>query len=409
MNLSKSYDFSIDDWLSYQLKSHCVSIDLSLERVKTVYKNLNISPFNFSTVIVGGTNGKGSTLFFLENVYKEAGYKVGKFSSPHIFKYNERICINAKPVDDENLCEAFAFIQKHKNDITLTYFEYSTLAALYIFKKFNVDIALLEVGLGGRLDAVNIIDADCMVITNIDIDHTDYLGSTREKIAYEKAGILRKYRPLVCSDNNPPKSLLDKISSLLVPVKYVTNPHKYTDNIETSHQKINASVAIEVIKRLDPKNIVSDYIIRKVIQYNKKSLIGRIQTINYKNKTFIFDVAHNVHSVLALSQYIKKLQKKTIVAIFSVLADKDIKKIIKTIRSFIVKWYIYPLEGKDINNRGINTNSLLLCFSLEDKLYCANNYLDAFSEVMNSNYKNILVFGSFYTVSDIMKLVIKNG
>lgn len=215
---------SLQDWLSWQENLNPKEIDLGLDRVSAVLKSLKFSADFFCPVItVAGTNGKGSTVAFIESILHQSDMSVGCYTSPHLFKYNERIRINQQPVSDEVLCEAFEVVdQARKNpatdDIPLTYFEFGTLAALVIFKRFNVDVALLEVGLGGRLDAVNVIDADVSVITSIDIDHVDWLGDDIELIAREKAGIMRSKKPSVVGFLNPPESLLEHAQQHNVPL-----------------------------------------------------------------------------------------------------------------------------------------------------------------------------------------------
>ena len=198
---------TLDQWLNYQETLHGQSIDLTLTRLRQVYLRLFKEKPPFLIITVAGTNGKGSTLAFLEHAYCQAGYNVGLFTSPHLFCYNERVRIKQNNIDDESLCLAFETIETARGDISLTYFEFSFLAALLIFSKQKVDIALLEVGLGGRLDAANVVDCHCALITNIALDHTEYLGTTRAKIALEKAAIARPESPLICADANAPKNL----------------------------------------------------------------------------------------------------------------------------------------------------------------------------------------------------------
>jgi dihydrofolate synthase/folylpolyglutamate synthase len=206
---------SLSDWLEYIEKQHPSAIALGLERVAEVLGRLNTG-LNCPVITVGGTNGKGSTCAMLESILRAAGYRSGLYTSPHLVRYNERVRIAGVEVDDASLCQGFTAVEAARGDIPLTYFEFGTLAALWIFDKKKIEAAILEVGLGGRLDAVNVVDADCAVLTSVAIDHVDYLGSTREEIGREKAGIFRPGRPAVVAEPHPPLSVLNSKTDLLL-------------------------------------------------------------------------------------------------------------------------------------------------------------------------------------------------
>ena len=206
--------FSLAAWLDYLEHRHSEEIQLGLTRVKTVARQLDLLTFDATIIIVAGTNGKGSTVAALETIYRAAGYAVGSYTSPHLIHFNERIRVNLEPITDKTLCAAFTAIEEACESIHLTYFEMATLAALWYFKSFVLDVIILEVGLGGRLDATNIIDADLAIITTIDFDHQAYLGHTKEAIGYEKAGVLRPNQPFIYADKNPPESLITYAKSL---------------------------------------------------------------------------------------------------------------------------------------------------------------------------------------------------
>ncbi|MFA5371974.1 MAG: Mur ligase family protein, partial [Sideroxydans sp.] len=197
---------TLADWLIHLESLHPKTIALGLERMAQVKQRLNLNP-DFPVVIVGGTNGKGSVCAMLESILHAAGYRVGCYTSPHLLSYNERVRIGKQQASDVELCASFDKIEQTRGDILLTYFEFGTLAAMQCFISHKVDVAILEVGLGGRLDAVNVFDADVSVVTSVDIDHTDYLGDTREQIAFEKAGIFRKDRVAICADSDVPQAL----------------------------------------------------------------------------------------------------------------------------------------------------------------------------------------------------------
>ena len=229
-NNQKSANTSLAQWLERLETGHSKKIDLGLQRVKQVYENLAIAKIAPTIITVAGTNGKGSTVAILSAICQQAGYKVGEFTSPHLLKYNERIKINSQNASDEQIIAAFSMIEKACGNISLSYFEYATLAAAIIFKQQQVDIAILEVGLGGRLDSVNAIDTDCAVITTIDIDHCNWLGNTKEVIGYEKAGIMRTGKPAIYGDVNCPQSIIDyakKIKAQLLNRCDSLNPQLY--------------------------------------------------------------------------------------------------------------------------------------------------------------------------------------
>ncbi|MDE0855560.1 MAG: Mur ligase family protein, partial [Nevskia sp.] len=208
MSVAPSVGASLADWLAYQERTHPKAIELGLERTRAVARRLGLLPARAVTLTVAGTNGKGSSVTLAAGIYQAAGYRVGRFTSPHLLRYNERIAIDGVEASDDELCRAFAAIEQARAEIPLTYFEFGTLAALWLFQQAAVDVQVLEVGLGGRLDAVNIVDADCALITNIGLDHTDWLGPDRDSIGLEKAGIMRAGRPAVYAEAAAPQRLL---------------------------------------------------------------------------------------------------------------------------------------------------------------------------------------------------------
>ncbi|HSI29366.1 MAG TPA: Mur ligase family protein, partial [Methylophilus sp.] len=209
---------TVEAWLSYIESLHPKSIEMGLSRVQAVAARLQLE-FPFTVITVGGTNGKGSTCAMLERIYATAGYRVGCYTSPHLVQYQERVRLNGALISDDVLCAAFAAVEFAREEIALTYFEMGTLAALWAFEQQPLDVVILEVGLGGRLDAVNIVDADCAIVTNVDLDHMEFLGDTRELIGHEKAGIYRKEQIAICGDAQPPVSLLNHAAALGVPLK----------------------------------------------------------------------------------------------------------------------------------------------------------------------------------------------
>ena len=381
---------TLDDWLSYQESLHSVEIDLGLDRVRQVYQALFPNGVDFQVATVAGTNGKGSTGTFIRNILVQAGHQVGQFSSPHIHHYNERFSINGVEATDDQIVQAFEAIEAARGNTSLTYFEFSTLAALLIFTQTKVDVAVLEVGLGGRLDSVNVVDADVCAITNIAIDHTDYLGDTREQIGREKAGIMRANTPCVCADMDPPNSIQAQADLLGANLEFITQPYLGEINLPGEHQRYNAALGRRVAQLIDPK-VTNTQIEQGIVS---AQILGRFESIQLDDKTLIFDVAHNEAAVGALSQALKQDPQPTL-AIFAALKDKNITDIIASIHQQIDQWLLVPLDAP----RATSMSELVECFPLGDKLLVCDNMDEALARARHSYYPRIVVFGSFYTVA----------
>jgi dihydrofolate synthase/folylpolyglutamate synthase len=390
---------TLDDWLNYQQNLHFQEIDLGLERVKKVYQKLFPKGVPFKVISVAGTNGKGSTVAFIGSIYQQSNFKVAQFSSPHILKYNERFVINGVQATDEQICHAFEKIQSLRGETSLTYFEFSSLAALIIFESEKVDVAILEVGLGGRLDSVNIVNNDVSVITNIDIDHVDYLGDTRALIGLEKAGIMRKNTPCICADINPPASIAQHAHQIKAQLEFVKE--KYTGDIGLigKHQQQNAATAILAVQKLNKTFPISSAQIKKGIQYAQLDARFQIKTIN--NKTVIFDVAHNAAAVKVLAAELAKQLRPTI-AIFSALKDKNIGLMIDEISMIINQWLLVPLNV----NRAMNMKELSNQFGLNHNIHVCDDMQNAINRVLNDKqYQRIIIFGSFHVVADALTIL----
>jgi dihydrofolate synthase/folylpolyglutamate synthase len=390
---------TLDDWLDYQQNLHVQEIDLGLERVKKVYQKLFPKGVPFKVISVAGTNGKGSTVAFIGSIYQQSNFKVAQFSSPHILKYNERFVINGVQSTDEQICHAFEKIQSLRGETSLTYFEFSSLAALIIFESEKVDVAILEVGLGGRLDSVNIVNNDVSVITNIDIDHVDYLGDTRALIGLEKAGIMRKNTPCICADINPPASIAQYAHQIKAQLEFVKQ--KYTGDIGLigKHQQQNAATAILAVQKLNKTFPISSAQIKKGIQYAQLDARFQIKTIN--NKTVIFDVAHNAAAVKVLAAELAKQSRPT-VAIFSALKDKNIGLMIDEISMIINQWLLVPLNV----NRAMNMKELSNQFGLNHNIHVCDDMQNAINRVLNDKqYQRIVIFGSFHVVADALTIL----
>jgi len=393
---------SLDEWLSWQENLMEETILLGLERVQKVYQRLFPSGVPFFVVTVGGTNGKGSTISFIEGIYRDSEYKIGCSTSPHLIKYNERYAIDGKIVDDATIVRAFEAIERKREGISLTYFEFSTLAALLIFAEASIDIAILEVGLGGRLDSVNVVDCDIAVITNIDIDHTDYLGNTRESIGLEKAGIMRKNKSCFCADQDPPKSLLAYADEIGANLAFVREPYGGEIGLKGDHQKINAALAIKVVEQLNGQFPVSSEMIKAGAR--KAQIAARFQQIESGNKTVILDVAHNSAAVKTLVKMLEKNAMPT-VAIFSALADKDIDDMIRLASKTIMHWFLVPISSE----RALQTDDLKNIFDSSQATTVCSDMKSAINQaLLHNNSSRVVIFGSFYTVTDAMVILQDN-
>jgi dihydrofolate synthase/folylpolyglutamate synthase len=417
---------NLDDWLAYIEGLHPKSIAMGLERVNQVIDRLNLHP-SFTIITVAGTNGKGSTCAMLENIYREAGYKVGCYTSPHLVRYNERVKVNGEEVDDETLCEAFTAIDAARagdvdHPVALTYFEVGTLAAIWHFMQAQVDIAILEIGLGGRLDAVNAFEPDCAIVTSIDLDHMEFLGDTREKIGLEKAGIYRSNLPAICGDHNPPESLLSYAASIQADLKRIdlNFGHQLTEKgwqfinqdqfqyalplpaLQGRYQLDNAACAIAAVESLQSKRAVS---VDAMVKAMQTTVAGRFQTISL-NPRVILDVAHNPHAARALAENLhacRKSSSKTI-AVFAMLGDKDIPGVISAVQQEIDNWYVADID----HPRGAQAQDLKTFIAqIAPSANCLtfNSAAAAYAQACIDVGENdkIVVFGSFFTVSNVMQ------
>jgi dihydrofolate synthase/folylpolyglutamate synthase len=390
---------TLDEWLTWQETLMEETIVLGLDRVKIVYDKLFPNGVPFKVITIGGTNGKGSTIAFIDSIYEQSKYKIGRSTSPHLLKYNERFAIDGKEVSDASIISAFELIEQKRNNITLTYFEFSTLATLIIFADARVDLALLEVGLGGRLDSVNVVDCNVSIITNIAIDHIEYLGDTREAIGYEKAGIMRNSIHCICGDQDPPLSLLNYAKEIDAPLTLVKERYQGEIGLEGAHQRINAAVAIKAIEKLNYLFPVTNNMIVEGIK--KAQIAARFQKIIIGDKTVILDVAHNPAAVETLVNTLLESPIET-VAIFSALADKNIDDMIKLSSNSIKQWFLVPLSSE----RSIQLDALNDKFADSQTTTVCANMDSAINETLGlKNIKRIVIFGSFYTIADASEIL----
>jgi len=386
---------SLSDWLKWQNSFHHQEIDLGLDRVQVVYQKLFSDRPPFKIITIAGTNGKGSTAAFIEGIYLQTPFNVGVFSSPHILEYNERFRIDGINVDNKIIVSAFEEIESERGNVSLTYFEFSTLAALVIFKNLQIDIAILEVGLGGRLDSVNVTSPDLTIITSIDIDHSEYLGNTREKIAIEKAGIMREGIVCICGDQNSPKSLHSEAKRIGSKLEIINTPYPGRMQMMGVHQRINAQVAIRATEIMSAEFPIERLSLEKGI--SNVSLPGRQNIKKIGDKEFLFDVAHNPAAIKKLYETLNN-SDKDYVAIFSALKDKDISQMIDIINPKISKWLIIPID----ESRGLTTEELSKFFPENVQPVTFQSMSEAIQESFSLQDKKILIFGSFYTVASAM-------
>ncbi len=414
-------NWNLAQWLNYlETKSPSHKIQLGLERIAQVAERLNVQCLDAKVITVAGTNGKGSTVNALECIYHSAGYKVGSYTSPHLIHFNERIKVNLKPINDKELCEVFNLIESTHGSIELSYFELSTLAALVYFKKKKLDIIILEVGLGGRLDATNIIDADLSIITTIDYDHQEYLGTGLEEIAYEKAGILRQEKPFIYADLEVPNSILRAVKTLNTPIylydkdfgfceegdgywSFHAGAEIITQLIKPLIQLKSASAAIMACKLLEQYLPVAPKDITQAMDIIFVPGRLQLQRLEEKKLDVLYDVSHNAQSVQLLAKTIKAYKhRKKVHAVFSALKDKNILGLIIPLRDCIDHWYLAQLD----NPRAAPADYLLSMGKKAEILaeICYTSPLVAFKEVLTHATVGdlIVVFGSFFTVSQVM-------
>lgn len=354
---------TLAEWLAWQETLHPASIELKLERISSVWRRLQPEPPTHAVITVGGTNGKGSCVAYLEAMLRAAGYKVGAYTSPHLLRYNERIRINGQEADDAAICGAFARIDVARGADSLTYFEFGTLAALTLFREAAVEVAILEVGLGGRLDAVNILDADVALVTNIALDHMEWLGPDREHIGYEKAGIYRPGRPAVCADPDPPRSLLDQTERIGARLLRVNRDYCFTPtgatwrwqaadqqldglpwpNLAGAHQLGNAAAALMALTSLGARWPVTPAAIAAGLR--QAQWPARFQVIPGP-VSWILDVAHNPAAAAVLAAQLKSQNcPGRTQALIGVLADKDADGLIQALIDVVDFWRPVTLPG----------------------------------------------------------------
>ena len=414
---------TLQDWLDFCERLHPVSIDMGLERVREVADRLALH-FECPVITVAGTNGKGSTCAMLEAILLQAGYRTGVYTSPHLVHFEERCRLSGQSASAQALAEAFAEVEAARGEVSLTYFEFSTLAILWLMSRENLDAVILEVGLGGRLDAVNVVDADCAVITSIDLDHTAILGPDRESIGREKAGIMRTGRPVVVSDPVPPQSVLDQADALGADLwrfgrdfnfsgdkqqwSWAGRGRRYSGMaypaLRGANQLVNASGVLAALDALRARIPVTAQAVRNGLAMVE--LPGRFQIVPGQ-PTLVLDVAHNPHSVAALAENLDAMGfYPTTHAVMGAMADKDLLPMLQRLGPLVDRWYFTDLPLP----RAATAAQLQQAWQAQNtrKDVAASLHPDPQAALQAAvaaadPADRIIVFGSFYTVGGVLK------
>lgn len=413
---------TLNEWLAWQETLHTREIDLGLERVARVLERLGKTHPPYTVLTVGGTNGKGSCVAMLEAILGAAGYRVATYTSPHLLRYNERVRICGQEVDDAALCRAFARVDQARGDISLTYFEFGTLAALDIFHDAGLDVAILEVGLGGRLDAVNVVDADVALITSVDLDHLDWLGPDRESIGREKAGIFRAGHPVVCGDPDPPSSLTEHARTLGAPLYRIGQDFDYAQDAVGWHwwsggtrrdalprpsllgdfQLQNAAAVLMALELVRDALPVGQNEVRRGL--GEVRLPGRFQVLPGPVER-ILDVAHNPHGAAALARALRQRPGPgRTLAVVAILGDKDVEAVARCMQPVVDAWYVAGLTLPRGQSGAALAARLAAAIpdapiSVWERVHEA--YAAALREARSGD--RIVVFGSFHTVAEVLE------
>ncbi|WP_263144243.1 bifunctional tetrahydrofolate synthase/dihydrofolate synthase [Pseudomonas sp. RIT-PI-AD] len=415
---------TLGEWLTYLERLHPNAIDLGLDRCRDVAERLGLRRPAPRVVTVTGTNGKGSTCAFLASLLKAQGLRVGVYSSPHLLVYNERVQIDGRLAEDARLCEAFAAVEQARGEITLTYFEMGTLAAFWLFERAALDVAVLEVGLGGRLDAVNLIDADLTLVTSIGLDHADWLGETRESVAYEKAGIFRPHIPALCGDLDPPDSLLQSVQRLDAPFYLRGRDYDLAIGEQGWHWRgldsagrllelhdlpildlpmENAALALQAYALLglpwQPRSMAMTLLSTRLAgRFERRHLLWRS-----KRLTLLLDVGHNPHAAEYLAQRLRaRAAGGTRRAVFGLLADKDLDGVLEPLLGVLDHWAVAPLPTARTRPAEALQAALLARGAQVSVHADIDSALEAQCEAARAG-DEILVFGSFYCVAEALQ------
>ena len=410
---------SLDDWLAYVSAQHPAAIALGLERVREVAERMALAKLPFA-ITIGGTNGKGSTCAFLETILLESGYRVGLYTSPHLIRYNERVRIAGEEASDDLLACAFERVEAARGSTALTYFEFGTLAALQVFADARVEAAILEVGLGGRLDAVNIVDADVAAVVSVDLDHQSYLGDDRESIAFEKAGIFRAGRPAIFGDHDPPRRLVEHAHAIGADLLLLGRDFRYEAHerqwdfigrkgakralpmpaLRGRWQLKNASVALAALDEAADRLPISLGEVKRGLALVR--LAGRLQALPGR-PSVVLDVAHNPHAARALAEGLGEMGfHENTLAVFAMLADKDIGGVVDAMRGRIDRWFVSAADAQRAAPAA-RVAEILASRGLEARTFATVAAALAAARREAGPNDRIVVFGSFHTVAEALR------
>ena len=433
---------TLEEWLAYQQQIHARGIDMGLERVRDVWNRMGAPRLAPTVITVGGTNGKGSTVAFLEAMLRAGGMRVGAYTSPHILRYNERVRVSGLEVEDAALIDAFERVEAARGDTTLTYFEFGTLAAFDIFARSNLDVALIEVGLGGRLDAVNIVDADCAVVVTVDLDHMEYLGPDREAIGREKAGIFRAGKPAIVGETDPPRSLLEHARTIGADAevlgrdfgwepqadglawwhrdptqpRYVAPADGGSPDIalhgelalEGAFQYRNAATAISALHALGDR---VRWDARALAKSNGSDasgplLAGRLQHLA-EHPDLVVDVGHNPQAVRELAHWLDRHPVAGVTrAVFGALADKDVEGVVVALGARIERWYLAGLDGESPRGETIARLAQRVRAVLPNAACSEHPDIPAALAAARAEASaddRVIAFGSFHVVAPVLR------
>ena len=455
---------TLQDWLAQLERQHPRAIDLGLERVREVARRMGLGKPAGCVITVGGTNGKGSTVAFIEAIARASGLRAGAYTSPHLLAYNERVRIDGRDAGDDALVEAFEAVEaarlsapsptlrapspsrgegksiassgstahssrgEGKNEVSLTYFEHGTLAALWLFERARLDLAVLEVGLGGRLDAVNLVDADVAVVTTVDIDHVDWLGDDREAIGFEKAGIARAWKPLVLGEDDPPASVLRHAYAIGASAIRANCDFLFADTdpahwrwrepgfelelpmprLAAPAQVRNAATAIAALRASDlaiPREAWARGIVEARVP-------GRLQAFERDGVDIVVDVAHNPQAAGELGAWVGAHPPPgRVFAVFAALADKDAAGIVARLAPRVDRWWIAGLEGAGPRGQGADALAAMLAGTAAADATRARDVAAALADARAQARPGdrVLVFGSFHTVADALRALDASG
>lgn len=415
---------TLAEWLEYQQHTHKVDIDMGLERVRAVWQRMG-SPRASLTITVAGTNGKGSTVAFLTAMLRAMGMHVGSYVSPHISVYNERICVDDEQADDATLCASFARIESARGGIPLTYFEFATLAALDVFAGAGVDAMVLEVGLGGRLDATNIVDADVAVITTIDLDHMQWLGPDRDSIGREKAGIARAGRPAIIGEVDPPPGLLAALENTGAHVERAGMDFsiEHQDDAAIWQHRDGSRIAFPVLPLTAPCQqanaaaaVAALHAVRERLPWSSQALTtglrhthlnGRLQSLGHAPERVV-DVAHNPQAARVLATWLDEHPVAGKVhAVYGAMGDKDVAGVLTALGSRITHWHLGGLDTA--TSRGLSVDELAVRFAVALPQASFDTHADVAGAWRAANQQvgtedAIVAFGSFFVVSSVLAL-----